>query len=51
MRQITEGGGVNTAVGYFKSLTDVTVWVRENLPLDAQKIEKFIDLDILLAGI
>ena len=35
----------------FKSLTDVTVWVRENLPSDAPKFEHFIDLYILLAGI
>ena len=38
-------------VGYFKSLTDVTFWVRSNLPSDAPKFEHFIDLDILLAGI
>ena len=40
-RQITEGGGFNTVVGYFKSLTDVTVWVRANFPLDAPKVEHF----------
>ena len=51
MRQLTEGGGFNIVVGNFNSLTDVTVWVRENLPLDAPKFEHFIDLDILLAGI
>ena len=28
VRQLTEGGGFNTLVGNFKSLTDVTVWVR-----------------------
>ena len=38
-------------VGTFKSLTDVTVWLRENLLSDAPKFEHFIDLDILLAGI
>ena len=38
-------------VGEFKSLTDVTVWVRANLPSDAPKFEHFIDLYILLAGI
>ena len=32
VRQITEGGGFNTVVGDFKSLTDVTVWVRANIP-------------------
>ena len=48
-QQITEGGGFNKVVGYFKSLTDVTVWVRANLPSDAQNFEHFIDLDILLA--
>ena len=38
-------------VGDFKSFTDVTVWVRVNLPSDAPKFEPFIDLDILLAVI
>ena len=38
-------------VGDFKYLTDVTVWVRANLPSDAPKFEHFIDLYILLAGI
>ena len=46
-----EGGGFNKVVRYFKFLTDVTFWVRANLPLDAQKSEHFIDLDILLAVI
>ena len=32
VRQLTEGGVFNTVVGYFKYLTDVTVWVRANLP-------------------
>ena len=32
VRQLTEGGVFNTVVGYFKSLNDFTVWVRENLP-------------------
>ena len=32
VRQLTEGGVFNTVVGYFKSLTDVTVWVQANLP-------------------
>ena len=51
VRQLTEGFGFNTLVGNFKSLTDVTVWVRANLPSDAPKFEHFIDLYILLAGI
>ena len=51
VQQLTEGGGFNKVVGYFKSLTDVTVWVRDNLPSDAKKFEHFIDLDILLEGI
>ena len=51
VRQLTEGGGFNTVVEYFKSLTDVTVWVRANLPSNAPKFEHFIDLDILLVGI
>ena len=38
-------------VGNFKSLNHFTVWVRANLPSDAQKFEHFIYLDILLAGI
>ena len=37
--------------GEFKSLTDVTVWVRANILSDAPKFKHFIDLDILLAGI
>ena len=51
VRKITDEGGLNTVVGEFKSLTDVTVWVRANLTSDAPKFEHFIDLDILLAGI
>ena len=51
MRYLTEGGGFNTVVGYFKSFTDVTVWMRANLTSDATKFEHFIDLDIILAGI
>ena len=51
VRHLIEGGGFNTVVGDFKSLTDVTVWVRANLPSDTPKFEHFIDLDILLAGI
>ena len=51
VRQLTEGGGFNTVVGEFKSLTDVTVWVRANIPSDGPKFEHFIDLDILLAVI
>ena len=35
----------------FNSLTDVTVWVQENIPSDAPKFEHFIDLEILMAGI
>ena len=31
-RQLTEGGGFNTAVGYLKYLTDTTVRVRANIP-------------------
>ena len=38
-------------VGDSKSITDVTVWVRANLPSDAPKFKHFIDLDILLAVI
>ena len=38
-------------VGDFKSLTDVTVWVRLNIQSDTPTFEHFIDLDILLAGI
>ena len=51
VRQLTEGGVFNAVVGDFKSLTDVTVWVRANLPSDAPKFEHFIDLYILLAQI
>ena len=51
MQNITEGGGFNKVFVYFKSLTDVTVWVRANLPSDDPTFEHFIDLDILLAGI
>ena len=51
VRQLTEGGGFNTVVGDFKSLTDVTVWLQANLPSDAPKFEYFIDLNILLARI
>ena len=32
VRQLTEGGGFNTVVGVFKSLTDVTVLVRADIP-------------------
>ena len=46
-----EGGVFSTAVGYFKSLTGVTVWLRANLPSDAPRFEHFIYLDIILAGI
>ena len=46
-----EGGGFNTMVGDFKSLTDVTVWVRYNISSDAPKYEHFIDFDNILAGI
>ena len=35
VRQLTEGGGFNILVGDFKSLTNVTVWVRANIPSDA----------------
>ena len=51
MRQLTEEWGFNNVVEDFNSLTDVTVLVQANLPLDAPKFEHFIDLDILLAGI
>ena len=51
VRQLTEGGGFNTVVGEFKSMTNITVWVRENLPSDAPKFEHFVDLEILLAVI
>ena len=51
VQQLTEGGGLNTVVGDFMSLTDVTVWVQANLPSDATKYEHFIDLEILFAGI
>ena len=51
VRQLTAVGDFNTVAGYFKSLVDVTVWVRANLPSDSPKFEHFIDLDILLAGI
>ena len=46
-----EGWGFNIVVGYFKSLTDVTVWVQANLPSDALVFEHYIDFEILLAGI
>ena len=46
-----EGGGLNAVVGDFKSLTDVTVWVRVNLPSNAPIFEHFIDLVNILAGI
>ena len=49
--QLMEGGVFSTAVGYFKSLTDVTVWLRANIPSYAPRFEHFIDLDIILAGI
>ena len=48
---LTEGGGFNKAARYFKTLTDITVWVRANLPSDAPRFDHFIDLGILLAGI
>ena len=51
VQQLTEGGGLNTVVEDFNSLTDVTVLVQANLPSDATKFEHFIDLDIILAGI
>ena len=51
VRQLTKGGGFNTVVIDFKSLTDVTVWVRANLPPYPPKFEHFIDLDIILSGI
>ena len=51
VQQLKEGGGFNKVVGDFKSLPDVTVWVRANLPSYAPKFEHFIDLYILLAGI
>ena len=51
VRQLTKGGGFNAVVGDFKSLTDVTFWVRANLPSDTTIFEHFIDLDILLAGL
>ena len=51
MRQLIEGGGFNTLVGEFKSLTDVNVWMQVNLPSDAPKFDHFVDLYILLAGI
>ena len=51
VRQLTEGGGFNTAVGDFKSLTYVTVWVKAILPSYVPGFEHFIDLGILLAGI
>ena len=43
--QLMEGGVFSTAVGYFKSLTDVTVWLRANILSDAPKFKDFIDLD------
>ena len=49
--QLTEVGGFNTVVGYFKSLNDFTLWVRADISSDAPKFEHFIDLKILLAGI
>ena len=51
VQRLTEGGGVNTVVGDFKSLTDVAIWVRSKRPSDTPKFEHFIDLDILLAGV
>ena len=51
VQRLTEGGGVNTVVGDFKSLTDVAIWVRSKRPSDTPKFEHFIDLGILLAGI
>ena len=51
VRKLTEGGGFNTVVEDFNSLTDVNVWVQANLPSDATKFEQFIYLDILLEGI
>ena len=51
VQQLTEVRYLNTYIGYFKSLADVTVWMRANIPSDAPKFEHFIDFDILLAGI
>ena len=51
VRQLTEVGGFNTVVGYVNSLTDVTIWVRDNLPSDAPKFEHFVDLENLLVEI
>ena len=51
VQQLTGGGGFNTVVGYFKSVTDVTVWVKANIPSDNPKFKHFVDLDILLEGI
>ena len=48
---LTEGGGLNTVVGDFKSLTDVNFWMRANIPPNIPKSDHFIDLDILLEGI
>ena len=51
VRQFIEGGGFNSVVGSFKSLTDVIVLVQANLPSDTPKFEHFVDLDILLARV
>ena len=49
--QLAEGEGFDTVDGNFKSMADITVWVRTNIPSDAPKVDHFIDLDILLEGI
>ena len=51
VQHITGGDIFNAVVGYFKSVTDVTVWVQANIPSDNLKSEHFVDLDILLEGI
>ena len=51
VRHLTEGGGCNTVVGDFKSLTGVTIWVQPNIPSDTPESEHSIDLGVLLAGI
>ena len=51
LRHFMEGSGFNKVVGYFKSLTDFTIWVRDNLPSDTPKPDYFIYLYILLAEV
>ena len=51
VQRLTEGGGVNTVMVDFKSLTDVAVWVRSKRPSDTSKFEHFVDLGFLFAGI